>query len=365
MARNPKRGTSLEADRVQQMVSQLPLAAALSNAPVDLPKVKAPGLDGLEVTVPKPEDLTEDDLSERLHLVLRGLAQVRDRAPGDVVAERDEVMVDVLGYARGKLIPFSARADQWLEVAPMRMLPGFTEALVGLKVGESAKVDVTLPANYPVANLQGAKATFLVDVRAARSVKMPDPKKAETLKKLGRGKTVEKLMASLLAELEGELADALWLTAQDLVLDEVAKRSAPEVPAALVDEEIRRRWGQAEGKLLSEKGFDAAEQKEALDGWLTDPSTRAEAERRLKIALALGAVIVAEKLELTPDAMRDIVTRAARTFGLPDDEVKASLAKEKKLGAPMMNVAWHFLAVGHVMNKAKLHFEGAPPAGQP
>src|SRR3954468_13190436 len=109
-----------------------------------LPEVKAPSLEKLEVRVPKPEDISEAEVATRLHELVREHAKKKDRVPGEKIQRGDDVQVDILGYADGKLIPFSARFDQWLEVGPIPELPGLTEAIEGASVGDSVEVDVQL-----------------------------------------------------------------------------------------------------------------------------------------------------------------------------------------------------------------------------
>lgn len=341
------------------LLKMSPIADAMNNAPVELPAVKAPSLEGLTVTVPKPADLTQDDLIRRFHELKREHAKSRDRAPKEAVQLGDEVQLDTLGYCGGKLIPFSARFGLWLELAPQEALPGFAEALAGEGVGDSIEIDLTLPATYPVAWLRSKPARFIVDLRAARAVTEPADDAPAFLAALKRGKTLDEVMNSIREELEDLLADTLVVEGQNLVLDAVAARGEVTVPEKLIDEEIRRRWGQLEGKALIARGFDATEQREAMQSWLDDPLTRADAGRRLKIGLVLKAIAEKEKLQLTPKKLEEIAKAAGESFGLKPAEVAAGLRESPALTAQMAQTAWHLLAVEHVMSKATVKFEGA------
>lgn len=365
--REKKSGVSLDAARVLSRLKSLPIAQALATGPVPLPEVQAPSLEGLSVRVPRPADLTEEDLRDRFLELVREQGAVRERGRGEPVALGDDVQLDVLGYSGGKLIPFSARAGMWVELAPQAALPGFAEALAGSAVGDSLEVRVVLPADYPVESLRGQPARFLVDVRAAREVLAPDPESPELLRALGRGDTLDETMAQLVQELEEELAEQLLVEAQERVLDELVFRAGVEAPTELVDEEIRRRWGQLEGKALAEKQLDADEQQEALEAWLGDPLTRAEAKRRVEISLVLKAIVDSEGLRLTPQAVDEILEDLGAGFGLAPEEAKAAVRADPSLLAQSQNALWHLLAVRHVMSKAEVHFEGrggrAPASG--
>ncbi len=341
------------------LLKMSPMADALASGPVTLPDVKAPSLEGLKVTVPARADLTEDDLLRRLHELKREHASMRDRAVGEQVALGDEVQLNTLGYCDGKLIPFSVRVGLWLELAPQAPLPGFAEAIAAGTVGDSLEVNLVLPSDYPVEWMRGLPARFVVDLKAAREVVELGDETPALFKALGRGTTLDAVMTSIREELEDELADSLTLEGQERVLDALVSRAKLTVPSTLVEEEIRRRWGQQEGKLLGELGFDAEEQREAMLGWLNDPATRADAEHRLQVALVLRAVAAQAHLELTPAKLEHIAQVAGAASGLSAEQVRAGLRESKDLTAQMAQTAWHLLAVEHVMAAAQVTYEGA------
>jgi trigger factor len=342
---------------VHQLVQRLPVAPGLGHIG-ELPEVVAPSLANLNIHVPVGEDLTEQDLLERFHELARAKAESRPRAEGEALAMGDDVQLDILGYANGRLIPLSTRVGYWMELAPQLMLPGFSEVIAEANVGDSVEVGLTLPDDYPAEQLRGRPARFLVDVRAAREVRMPDTESDAFLQQLGRGSTHEEVMSSIVEEMESEMADMLWVDARNRVLDEIVTRSNVSVSKAVVDEEIRRRWQQSEGESLAQKFFSLEEQQEALDGWLHHPGIRDDVERRLKIALVLRAIAQRDKLQLTPQATLELLKESSEPFGITEAQLRESML-DPQASAQMTDVAWHLLAVEHVMTQAKVTFEGA------
>ncbi|MFY0573862.1 peptidylprolyl isomerase [Cystobacter fuscus] len=343
---------------VLHLTRHFPQVPNLGRAQVALPEVKAPSTESLEVTVPAPPPLSEEDLLRRFHELARSLAESRDRRPGEEVAMGDDVQLDTLAYANGQLLPFSIRTGFWMELAPQQTLPGFAEALEGAAVGDSVKFDIVLPDDYPVESLRGITASFLVDIRAAREVRVPDTDSDEFLRRLGRGSTHEEVMDALANELLDEQSDVLWLEAQNLVLDLLASRTEVELPTSLVDEEIRRRWQAVEGQALEQKDFSPAEKQEALDVWMKDPATRSEVERRLRVSLALKAVAARDGLQLPPGKAFEVLEGSAVAFGLTPAQLREAMVDPESAGL-IQNVARHLLAVEHVMGIAQVHFEGA------
>lgn len=336
-----------------------PVELAQAGGPVPLPPVAAPSLEGLEVVVPQPPDLTEEDIQLRFFELARPYAKVRERSPQEAVAEGDELVIDVVGYSGDKLIPFSVRSDLDYDLVPDPTLPGFAEALVGAKVGESVQVEITLPQDYEVASLRGAPARFMADIKQAYQVDMPNPDGPELLAALGRGNTLEQVMDAIVEELEEELSDQLLVEARDRVLDEVAARTKVEIPGALIDEEIRRKWAELEGPVLTAKDFSHEEQKESLNGWLNDADLRLDAARRLRISLALKAIAERDGLKLTPERLEELLEDVAAQIGISVEETRAALTNDPSAAEKVEQVAWHLMAVEYVMSKAKVRFEGA------
>ena len=166
-------------------------------------------------------------------------------------------------------------------------------------------------------------------------------------------------MRAVVRQMEDEAAQLLLLQAQQQVLNEVASRTRVELPPELVDEEIRRRWSASEGRSASELQFNGQEQEESLATWLQDADIRAEVEQRLRISLALGAICKRDGLTLTPRAVEKVLRDEAHAAGLTIGEVADALRAEPRHLARIDQVAWHLMAVDHVMSRADIRIEGA------
>jgi trigger factor len=122
---------------------------------------------------------------------------------------------------------------------------------------------------------------------------------------------------------------------------------------------VRRRWSRAELPHLVEHGFTVEEQNEARDAWLRDAPTRAECERRIKIGLALAAMIEAEKLAPTPAELKETLEIYGEPWGLKPADVEKAATESKQSATELGRLALYLYAVDYVVSKAKLHFEGA------
>ncbi|WP_164007810.1 peptidylprolyl isomerase [Pyxidicoccus trucidator] len=340
------------------IMKRMPAAFSLdSTEPVDLPTVEAPSLEGLTVALVAPAPLTEQDLVERFDSLRRQHAERRERKPGEDVGAGDEVLLDVLGFANGRLLPFSARENWWTYVAQDPVLPGFFETLEGAKVGQSFGIELKLPDTYPAEALRGQTARFLLDVKAARELQLPADDSPELLKKLGKG-TLTDVMRHLSDELARERIEEMDRLTQERVMDALVERAQVSLSSALVDEEIRRRWAEAERPILARKSLQPDELQEALEGWLADPLTRADAARRLTLALVLRAIATRDGVQPDRKATDALIDDLASLSGVSRQELGRSVKEDPALARRLYDLAQHLATVDHVMKKVKL----TPPA---
>ncbi|MCP3139114.1 trigger factor [Pyxidicoccus xibeiensis] len=336
------------------IMKRMPAAYSLdSTEPVDLPQVTAPSLDGLTVPRVAPVPLAEQDLVDRFDALRRQHADRRNRAPGEDVGADDEVLLDVLGFANGRLMPFSTRESWWVQVTPDPLLPGFFEALVGAKVGQSFGIELKLPDTYVVESLRGQTARFLLDVKQARQLKLLADDSPELLKRLALG-TLTDVMRHLANDVAREHTEAADRLTQERVLDALVERAQVGLSKALVDEEIRRRWADTERPILARKSLQPDELQEALEGWLQEPLTRADAARRLTLALVLRAIASRDGVQperATTDALIDDL---ARLSGVTRQELGRTVKEDPALARRLYDLALHLATVDHVMRQVKL-----------
>jgi trigger factor len=310
-------------------------------------------LEGLKVPRPELAPVTAEELIERFQELRLQLAPRIELAPGVQVAEGNEALLDVMGHALGQLIPFSARTGWWALVKPDPVLPGFFEALVGVEVGTRREIAVTLPPDYPVEPLREVSARFVVEVRAARELTVPEEDSPECLAMLGRGATLEEAMQRIRKELLDERLDAARSEVWDRVLDLLVERSGVEVPPSLVDEEIRRQWMAAEQPALQRWKLSAQELQNALESWLWTPQLRREAERRLRIALVLAAIAARDKIQPRAQDLEALMVSMAGMSHLPREEWKRVVESDPAMALRVHNLLLQQATLDHVVSKVE------------
>lgn len=160
------------------------------------------------------------------------LVEVKDR---DTVQKGDIVKTDYKGILNGEAFSGGSASDQWIDVtnncgvntstgeASGSFIEGFTDGLVGAKVGETTSSKVTFPANYGNADLAGKETTFEFTVKAIYTELTPetitDAMVAETFQKSYKVTTVADFMQIMKQEL-----------AYNLMINYVIGKSTFEIP---------------------------------------------------------------------------------------------------------------------------------------
>ncbi len=238
------------------------------------------------------------------------LDNLRGRAAEKKPVERpaklgDEVIINFKGVdaKTEQAIDGAAGNEYPLALGSNSFIPGFEEALVGLKPGEKKTFPLSFPADYGVKDLQGRKVSFTVTVlKVNEQVK---PKLDDTFAAtVGPFKTVAELKADIKKQLKVEREREAQQFYDNQLLEKIAAKSTVELPDSLVDSEIDRMEeeekrnlvyrGQTWEEHLKAEGVDAAGHRE---------QKREAATLRVKIGLLLGEIAEQEKVIVTPEEL--------------------------------------------------------------
>lgn len=319
-----------------------------------LPTVEAPSLEDLEVTIAAAPLPTSEDLIERLHVILRDAAPRRKRSEGEALEMGDEVDCDFLMEVDGQLAASGVQRMPRLEMREILVLPGLIEALVGMTPHSQKTVELDLPRDYPDPALANRRVTFHLRVREAFAVEMPELDDEAALAAAHLGSDIDEAMATISELIDNEQGEQLLVDATEAVLDALASRVTEEVPDEVVDEELRLGWLQGPGALLGE-GFSEEQVEEARVAFASSPVVRADAVQRIKVNLALAALVESERLEPSAEVMTELLEAAALPLDLTLAELKKALASEPAEARKAVEGALYVTAVEFVMARAKVN----------
>jgi trigger factor len=254
-------------------------------------------------------DVEESEIDERINRLVDTRRQFTERGGDEGAEAGDRVTVDFLGKIEGE--PFEGGEGKDVEVilGSNTFIPGFEDALVGVKAGESRAVKATFPENYATERLAGKTAEFDVTVSA---VAKPEPLALDDEFAKGLGlESFEALRKTLRERIELEYARASREKVKRRLLDALAARYSFDVPQGLVDQEFGQIWGQVEKEQQSSgKSFE----EEGKNEEATRAEYRAIAERRVRLGLLLAEVGNRAELKVADEELTRALIEQARNY---------------------------------------------------
>lgn len=269
-----------------------------------LPAVKLG--DYKKLTAKKSEvKVAKKDVDEVIERIRKGFADKKETKEAAKLG--DEAVIDFVGKRDGEPFEGGAGNDYPLELGSGSFIPGFEEALVGLKAGDKKDVELTFPKEYHAKDLAGQEVTFETTVKKVHEKKLPelnDEFAAKTGPFTSMKELEDDIKRELTAQKEREASDQLK---DDLVKQLVAK-SKVSVPAVLREDQIKSieqdltqnlmYQGMSFEQYLQQKGFADR------DAWVKGEAEEA-ADNRIKAGLVLAELSKELKIDATADELAE------------------------------------------------------------
>jgi len=273
-----------------------------------LPDVPAPAIDGLaleRLTVPV-EDAAVD---EQLKKFADAQKSWTDAGEGHAAAMGDQVVVDFLGRTDdGVAFDGGTGTDMAVELGGGRLIPGFEDQLVGVKLGEERVLNVTFPDDYPAKELAGRAATFEITAKAVKTA--GEAAIDEQLAKNLGLESLDQLRGLLRTQIEQELNGLTRTHMKRKLLDQLAAGHDFAVPPSMVDAEFDQIWRQLEHEATHEP--DQAAARAEMEAERDD--YRRIAERRVRLGLLLSEIGQANGVEINNQEMNGLIAQAAQAY---------------------------------------------------
>jgi trigger factor len=174
------------------------------------PEVQLPEYKGITVTVP-PLAVPEEDVQAQLTALQERFADFKD-IEGRPAAMADFAVIDYSSTVEGKPTEeflgkpagyLSGREGFWVRLDEKAFLPGFAAQLVGMNVGDSKEITITLPEDFPVADLQNREMVFATTIKELKEAILPELND-ELANKLAPGKTMVEITEIIRENMQAE-----------------------------------------------------------------------------------------------------------------------------------------------------------------
>ena len=238
-------------------------------------------------------------------------------------------VIDFEGFVDGEAFKGGKGEDYNLEIGSNTFIPGFEEALVGLKKGDKKDVEVTFPENYHAENLKGKPAVFKVEIKDIKERVFPelndeffadlniaDVKSEADLKKY--------IKEQIEAEKSRKIEDEFLFKC----LDKVVENSKFEIPEEMTNDEVNRMIREFREK-LQYQGLNFEDYLKFTKTTIDDfkETLKPEANKRVGYRLVMDAVVNKEKLEVTNDELDNELNKSAEQYKMAREEF------EKEIGS--------------------------------
>ncbi len=278
------------------------------------PVVEPRGYIGMELSR-EDASVTDRDVEERLEELRHMYSSLQDVEGDRPVQNGDFLLIDFEGKLGTEPRKELTEAGFRIEVGSKRLVPGFEDALVGMRKGESKEFTVRFPENYHIKDFAEQDITFHVTVRDVK-VKVLPALDDQFIKNFERYENIEALRDDLRKSLAEEKSvrakDALRKAINDRLLD----ANPFEVPEAFVERQILGMMIEYQRRMVI-NGMDP-ENAAKVAANLHD-QFRGEAARLVRTGILLRKI--AEKEAIAVDdaeidaRIREMAGRYGRDFG--------------------------------------------------
>ena len=248
-------------------------------------------------------NVNKKEIDEVIERIQKGLSEKKEVKRAAKIG--DETVIDFVGKKDGEAFQGGTGKDYPLVLGSNSFIPGFEDALVGLKAGDTKDVKLAFPKDYHAKDLAGQDVVFEVAVKKVNSVKLPalDDKFAA---KAGPFTSMDDLRKDIKAEITAQAERKATDDLKDELVKQLVAKSTVSVPSVLRDDQIRsleqdlRQNLMYRGRTLEqyfeEKGYADR------DAWVKAEANDA-ADARIKAGLVLAQLSKELKIEATADEL--------------------------------------------------------------
>ena len=247
-------------------------------------------LKGYEALIPKfsAPKAEKKELDEKKKELLKSLATTEPIKSKRALKKGDFAKFDFEGFVDGVAFEGGKAENFTLEIGSGRFIPGFEDAMVGMKEGENKDIKVTFPKDYGAANLAGKEAVFKIKLHEIKELKIPELND-EILKQIlpNENAPSEKLLDEKISE-QIENEKLFKLINEDLKEkfgEALLKKFDFDLPRGVVEQEIdvqfRNAWSGFSQKELDEIRGDSDKYQKKRE------SFRNEAQKSVKFTFVV------------------------------------------------------------------------------
>ena len=290
------------------------------------PEMEIDGYKGIEIEK-KSTEVTDE-------LIEKEIEQVRERNSRLVTVEDraaengDTAVIDFEGFVDGEAFEGGKSEGYNLSLGSGNFIPGFEEQIVGHKAGEEFSIFVNFPEEYQAEKLQGKEAEFKIVLHVIKTKELPEVDD-EFVQDVSDKETLDEYKEELRETVGKRLVDEAEKDVDDKIAEKLMELVQGEIPEAMYENQTNEMIRDFENRLRSQGlDMDTYMRYMGMDVNALKGMYRTDAEKRVKLRLALETIAKKENIEVTEADLDEEYGKLAETYKMDVDKVKAAIAAD-------------------------------------
>lgn len=297
---------------------------------VETPEVKLGKYKKLGIKKEKIE-VSDEEIEHELTHLKEQFVEVKSLDEKTKIKEGMVAVIDFEGFKDGVAFKGGKGEDYSLEIGSHTFIPGFEEALVGLKKGDKKDVKVTFPENYHSEELKGQPVVFKVEIKEVKERILPEFNK-EFFEDLNVGgvESLEDLKKYIKENKEAEKEKQQEDEYLFKCLDKVVENSKFEIPEEMTEDEVNRLVREFSEKLMYQ-GLKLEDYLKFCNTNLDDfkATLKGEANKRIGYRLMMDAIVAKENLEVSDEELEKGLNETSEQYGMSREEFEKQIGSKE------------------------------------
>lgn len=277
----------------------------------------------------KSVEVTDEDVNKEIERVRERnsrIVSVKDRSTQD----GDIVVFDFKGFVDGKAFPGGEAENYSLTLGSGQFIPGFEDQMIGHNQDEEFDINVAFPEEYQEKTLAGKPAVFKIKLHEIKNRELPELDD-EFVKDVSEFDTLDEYKESIKKQVFDLKTREADMDADDQMIEKTIALLKAEIPEAMFENKVNEIIHEFEHKLHAQGlNLDTYMKYTGMDAKTFKDQFRPQAEKQVKLRLALDKIAEIEGLKVTPEELEERYKSFAENYKMDIDKIK-EIINEKDL----------------------------------
>lgn len=295
----------------------------------------------LEIPEQRVNDILENIRTSQAETV----TVFEDRA----LAQGDVASIDFNGFVNGAPLPGGSAEDHLLDIGAGQFIEGFEDGVIGMKIGESRRLNLRFPETYHEASIAGQPVEFDVKLKGIKKKVLPELND-DLARKVGTYDSLEALKTAIRNDIKESEERRIQEDLRNRLIKNLVENNPMDVPRTLIEEQKAALVEDFKGR-LSQQGMKESEFEDYKVKWNDDFENTARF--MVHSTFLLDTLAHQLKLEATPAEVESKISEYAAQTGIEVDKVKAFYAKPERRSRLAFQITEQKV-VDHLLQKARI-----------